>query len=123
MPTAAYRSAYVAPMMAAAAPPADRPADVDALRIDRMVPHDLAGDAGDQRRFAAAPLLVARAKPVPAFRLVGSAGLLRIDHEAILLFRQEVHPGAGREIVRRLGAAVKHDHQGKRLSLRAAWDE
>ena len=104
--------------------PAGRQAsDVDALRIDRMVPHDLAGDARDQRGFAAAPLLVARAKPVPALRLVGSAGLFGIDHEAILLFRQEVHPGAGREIVGRLGAAVKHDHQGKRLSLRAAWDE
>ena len=71
----------------------------------------------------AVPLLVARAKPVPAFRLVGSAGLLRIDHEAIPLFRQEIHPGAGREIVRRLGATVKHDHQGKRFFLRAAWDE
>ncbi len=42
---------------------------------------------------------------------------------APLLFRQEIHPGAGREIVRRLGAAMKHDHQRKRLSLRAAWDE
>ena len=54
--------------------PAGRQArDVDALRIDRIVPHDLPGDAGDQRRFAPVPLLVARAKPVPAFRLVGSA--------------------------------------------------
>ena len=109
--------------MAAAAPPADRPRDVDALRIDRMVPHDLAGDAGDQRGFAPAAALVARAKPVPALRLVGSARLFGIDHEAVLLVRQEVHPGAGGEILRRLGAAVKHDDQGKRLSLRAAWDE
>ena len=104
--------------------PAGRQArDVDALRIDRMVPHDLAGDAGDQRGFAPAAALVARAKPVPALRLVGSARLFGIDHEAVLLFRQEVHPGAGGEIVRRLGAAVKHDHQRKRLSLIAAWDE
>ena len=104
--------------------PAGRQArDVDALRIDRMVPHDLAGDAGDQRGFAPAPALVARAKPVPALRLVGSARLLGIDHEAVLLFRQEVHPGAGGEIVRRLGAAVKHDDQRKLLSLRAARDE
>ena len=58
--------------------------DVDALRIDRMIPHDLAGDAGDQRRFAAAALLVAGAKPVPAFRLVGSARLLGIgDHAQV----------------------------------------
>ena len=100
--------------------PAGRQArDVGALRIDRMIPHDLPGDAGDQRRFATTPLLVAGAKPVPTFRLVGSARLFGIDHEAVLLFRQEVHPGAGREILRRLGAAVKHDHQGKRLSLSA----
>ena len=97
--------------------------DVGALRIDRMVPHDLAGDTRDQRRLAAAPLLVARAKPVPAFCLIGSAGLLRIGHKAVLLFRQEVHPGAGGEIVGRLGAAVKHDDQRKLLSLRAARDE
>jgi hypothetical protein len=104
--------------------PAGRQApDIDALRIDRIVPHDLAGDAGDQRRFTAAPLLVARAKPVPAFRPVCSAGLFGIDHEAILLFRQEVHPGAGGEIVGRLSAAMKHDHQRKRLSPKAAWDE
>ena len=104
--------------------PAGRQAcDIDVLRIDRMVPHDLAGDARDQRRFAAAPLLVAGAKPVPAFRLVGSARLFGIDHEAILLFRQEVHPRAGGEILRRLGAAVKHDHQRKRFSMSAARDE
>jgi poly(3-hydroxybutyrate) depolymerase len=54
---------------------------------------------------------------------VGSLGLFGIDHEAILLVRQEVHPGTGREILRRLGTAVKHDDQGKRLSLRAAWNE
>ena len=54
MPTAAYRSAYVVPMMAAAASACGQACDVDALRIDRMVPHDLAGDARDQRRLAAA---------------------------------------------------------------------
>src|ERR1044072_5249993 len=97
--------------------------DVYALRIDRMVAHDLAGNAGDHRRLALTAALVARAKPVPALRMVGSARLLRIDHEAILLFRQEVHPGTGREIVRRLGAAMKHDDQGKPLSPAAAWDE
>src|SRR5690242_21912328 len=68
-------------------------------------------------------MLVSRTKPVPAFRLVGPPGLLRIDHEAILFFRQEIHPGASREIIWRLGAAVKHDYQGKQLSLSAARDE
>jgi len=57
MPTAAYRSGYVAPMMAAAAPAGRQARDVYALRIDRMVPHDLAGDAGDQRGFAPAAAL------------------------------------------------------------------
>ena len=50
MPTAAYRSGYAAPIMAAAASRQAR--DVDMLWIDRIVPHDLAGDAGDQRGFA-----------------------------------------------------------------------
>src|SRR5690349_402074 len=97
--------------------------DVDALRIDRMVAHDLARDAGDHRRLAPAPALVALTKPVPALRLVGSSRLLGIGHEAILLLRQEVHPRAGGEIVRRLRATMEHDDQGKMLSLGAARDE
>jgi hypothetical protein len=97
--------------------------DVDPLRIDRIVPYDLASDACDQRRLPAVPLLVAGAKPIPAFRLVGPGRLLRIDHEAISLFRQEVHPGAGREVARRLGAVMKHDDQRKRFFLGAAWNE
>ena len=78
---------------------------------------------GDQGRFTATPLLVVYAKPVPAFRLIGSAGLLRIDDEAVPLFRKKIHPRAGREIVGRLSAAVKHDNQGKPLSLITARDE
>jgi hypothetical protein len=46
--------------------------------VRSLLPHDLASDACDQRRLPAVPLLVARAKPIPAFRLVGSTGLLRI---------------------------------------------
>src|SRR3984957_12450422 len=56
-------------------------AGINALRIDRIVPHDLPGDAGDKRGFALASLLVADAKPVPALRLIGSAGLLRRSEE------------------------------------------
>ena len=97
--------------------------NVDALWINRIVPHDLAGDARDQRGLACAALLVGGAKPVPAFRRVGVAALRRIDHEASLFLCDEVHPGAGGEIVRRLGAAVKHDDQRKRLPLIAAGDE
>ena len=92
-----------------------QPANVDALSINQIIIHDLAGDARDKRGFTSASLLVGCAKPVPAFRLVCLAGLSRIGHEAILLLSDKVHPRAGGEIIRRLGAAVKHDDQRKRL--------
>ena len=63
--------------------------NVDALRIYRIAPHDGAGDASDQRRFALASLLVARAEPVPTLCVVGSPRLLGIDDEAILLFGEK----------------------------------
>src|SRR4051812_794044 len=47
-----------------------QPAYVDALWIDRIVAHDLAGDTRDQRRVTLAPLPGGVAEPVPAFRLV-----------------------------------------------------
>src|SRR5229473_1814920 len=97
--------------------------NVDALWINRIVAHDLASNARDKRGFTAAPLLVGRTKPVPAFRLVCLAGLCRIDHKAGLFFCDKVHPRTGGEIVWRLGAAVKHDDQRKRLPLIAAGDE
>ena len=46
--------------------------DVDAARIDGVVAHDRAGDAGDQRGLARIAPLIARAKPVPAFRRIGA---------------------------------------------------
>ena len=42
------------------------PGDIDPPRIDRVVAHDLARDARDQRRLPLAALLVALAEPVPA---------------------------------------------------------
>ena len=98
-------------------------ADIDAFWINRIVAHDLAGDARDKRGLASAALLVGCAKPVPAFRLIGVAALRGIDHEAGLFFCDEIHSCARGEIVWRLGAAVKHHDQGKRLSLIAARDE
>src|SRR6266436_2339098 len=80
--------------------------NVDALWINRIVAHNLASDARDKRRFTSAPLLVGCAKPVPAFRLVRLTALCGIDHKAGLFFCDKIHPGAGGEIVRRLGAAV-----------------
>jgi hypothetical protein len=60
--------------------------DVNALRVDRIVAHDLVGDARDQRRLTLTAPLVARAKPVPTLRRVRLDGLCRIDDEASLLF-------------------------------------
>ena len=98
------------------------PGDIDALRVDRVVAHDLPGDARDQRRLALAALLVARAEPVPALRGVGGGGLGRIGDEAGVLLGEHVHPRAGGEVVGRLGAAVQHDDQGDRLPTIAAGD-
>jgi hypothetical protein len=72
-----------------------------------MVANDLAGDASDERRFATAALLVGRAKPIPAFRLVRFRPLRGVSHEAGLFFRDKVHPRAGGKILRRLRAAVE----------------
>jgi hypothetical protein len=91
-------------------PACGQPCNIDALRIDRMFTHDLMGDARNQRRFTSVPPLVARAKPVPAFRLICSGRLLWVGDEAVLLFGEEVHPRTSRKIVGRLGAAVKHDN-------------
>src|SRR4051812_48462530 len=100
-----------------------QPTNVDTLSINRIVMHDLASNARDERGFTSASLLVGCTKPVPAFRLVCLAGLSRIDHEATLFLSDKVHPGAGGEIIRRLGTAVKHDDQRKRSLLIAARDE
>lgn len=88
-----------------------------------MVAHDLAGDAGDERRFATAALLVGWAKPIPAFRLVRFGPLRGVSHEAGLFFRDEVHARAGGKILRRLRVAVEHDHQRNGLSMIAARGE
>src|SRR5205809_7457966 len=85
-------------------PSGRQPGNVDTLWINRIVAHDLASDARDKRRFTSAPLLVGRAKPVPAFRLVCLAALCRIDHKASLFVGEKVHPRTGGEIVWRLGA-------------------
>ena len=55
---------------------------------------------------------------------LASLALRRIDHQAVLFFCDEVHSGAGCEIVRRLGAAVEHDDQREAADLViAAGDE
>src|SRR3981081_467365 len=55
---------------------------------------------------------------------IGLRATSTLGHQAVLFFCDEVHPSAGGEIVRRLGAAVEHNHQRKRLPLTvAAGDE
>ena len=99
-----------------------QPGDVDTPRVDRVVAHDLAGDAGDQRGLALIALLVAGAEPVPALLGVGRLRLARIDDQAAMLLGERVHPRAGGEVVGRLGAAVQHDDQRHRLAAIGAGD-
>src|SRR5688500_91216 len=89
--------------------PGRQPANVDALSIDQIAFHDLTSDARDKRGLTSASLLIGKAKPVPALRLICSGGLSGIDHETVLFLRDKVHPRACCEIVRRLGTTVKHD--------------
>ena len=98
-------------------PTGREPGDIDPLRVDRILRHDLAGDARDQGGFAAVALLVLRLEPVPALGDVGRGGLGRIGNQAAMLLGQHVHPRAGGEVVGRLGAAVQHDHQRQSLPV------
>jgi hypothetical protein len=59
----------------------------------------LAGDARDQRGFAAIPLLVAGAEPVPALLLIGRRGVSRVGHQKAKLVGELVHARTAREIL------------------------
>jgi len=97
--------------------------DVDALRVDRVVTHDLIGDAGNQRGLAMAAALVVRAEPVPAPERVGEGGLRRVSDETGVLFGKRIHARGGGEVVGRLPTAMQHDHQRDRVPMAiAAWD-
>ena len=98
-------------------PTGGEPGDIDPLRVDRVLGHDLAGDARDQRGLAAVALLVLRLEPVPALGDVGRGRLGRVGDQAAMLLGQHVHPRAGGEVVGRLGAAVQHDHQRQCLPV------
>lgn len=60
--------------------------DIDATRIDPVVFHDLARDAGDERRLTLIALLIAPLEPVPTLRGIGHYGLLWIDDKTCVLF-------------------------------------
>src|SRR5579883_220517 len=65
-------------------------------------------NTGNDRRLAAAPRLVGGQEPVPAFAGVGTAGLLRIDNNKLLLIRQRVHLRTGGKIRGVLCTAMQH---------------
>ena len=69
----------------------------------------MTGDGGDHAGFAAPPTLIFRRMPVPAAREIGLLRLFGIKHEEAQFVGQAVHPGAGREIIGGLGAAMQHD--------------
>ena len=85
--------------------------NVDTRRIGFARGQDLAGQACDQGRFAAAALLVARAMPVPAAPEIGDRRLLGIQHQKAQLVGKRVHAAANREVSRRLLAAMQHDNK------------
>ena len=96
--------------------------DIHPGRVDLVVGHDLAGDAGDDRRLARACLLVGGGEPVPVAAAVGRGGLLWVGDEEGVLLGEVVHPGAGGEVGGVLFAAVQHDEQGHRRTGVAGGD-
>ncbi len=98
-------------------PPGGQPGDVHPCRVDGVLRHDLAGDAGDQGGLALAATLLGRLEPAPAARRVGRGDLLRPDDQAAPCLGGLVHPRAQREIRGRLAAAVQHHHQRRRPAV------
>ena len=80
-------------------PAAEEPRNIDPLRVDRVLGHDLSGDARDQRGLAAVALLVLRLEPVPALGDVGRGRLGRVGHQTAMLLGQLVHARSGGEVV------------------------
>ena len=74
--------------------------DVDASRVHAVSRGDVMHDAGEDRGFAAATLLVLAPEPVPAARAVVAAGLFGVGDQDAVGIGQCVHPRAGREILR-----------------------
>ena len=84
------------------------------MRVDGMVADHVARHGGQQSGFTSSSLLVVVLEPVPATRSIGLLRLRGIKHVEAALACRFVHAGAGRKVVRILGAAVQHDYQRKR---------
>jgi hypothetical protein len=60
--------------------------NIDALRIDIVILHDLSCDTGDERRLAVVTGLVAWPEPVPTLRWIGGLQLLRVNDKTAAKF-------------------------------------
>ena len=96
-------------------PAGRQPGYVHPPSIEVVGAHDLARDVSDDRRFATTPVLVGRLEPIPTLGLVSRGRLCGIDDEEPFLFCENIHPGAGGEIVRGLRTAMQHDDQRQGL--------
>ena len=92
--------------------------DINLLHVDMMAGSNLARHASDDRRFAAITLLIIGIEPVPALGTVSPLRLLRIKHQALILFGSVIHLRAARKIVGVLGTAVQHHNQRQRLAMK-----
>ena len=99
-------------MTAAAAAAGRQASNINAPRINRVVPHDLPGDPRDQRRFAAPVLLVG--SPLNQFQhwdcalSPAATGPDRRRYSPSGIGHGAFMPSAGGKILGRLGAAVQH---------------
>jgi hypothetical protein len=103
-------------MTAAMAPPAEKPANVDAVGVDPVLVDDVSGEPRDQRRLATATLLVFGLEPVPVSPRISAARLLRIGDQEPAALGKLVHPGAGGKVIGALRTPVQHHDQGPGLA-------
>src|SRR5215217_8796914 len=92
------------------------PGNVNSTFFDLVLVHHLFRDAGDDGRLAPAALLVCGLEPVPASLHVGVPRLRRVGDEERVLLGEPVRAGAPGEVVRVLGATVKHHDKWNRLA-------
>src|SRR5947209_9683828 len=84
--------------------------------------HNLLRDADNERWLTLVTVLMGLLEPVPTLRTVSRRFLFRIGYEECLPFRKHIHMRVRSKSNGCLGAAMKHDHQGQRLSPVAARD-
>lgn len=99
--------------------PARREArDEDPRRIHLMPGGHRLHELGQKRGLAAMGLLIAGPEPVPAALRIVAAALMGIENDQPVPLGRFIHPGAGREILGRLGAAGQHQDEPRPALLR-----